>query len=70
MFGNGKVQMELQFHTEESFRIKMANHYDYEVYRNDGVSPLLKGFVNQLMLDNWAGFYPPDDFGSVKKFGD
>ena len=70
VFGNGKIQMEMQFHTEESFRIKMANHYDYEVYRTTGASKVIKTWTDSLMMDNWAGFTPPDGYGNVNNFGD
>lgn len=59
---------ELQFHTEQSFEIKMKNHYDYEVNRTRGVSEELKTLTEKWMKEMWSEFIPPELYLSIKGY--
>lgn len=62
VFSNGEVTFELQFHTEESYRIKSLNHYDYEVNRSWNVSKALKDLTDEWMIKQWEGFVRPSNY--------
>lgn len=67
-FERNGLCFELQFHTEQSFEIKMKNHYNYEVSRSVAVSNELKSLVEKWMMKNWKGFLPPDLFDIINNY--
>ena len=62
VFSNGDITFELQFHTEESYRIKSLNHEDYEVNRSSNVSKELKDLTDEWMKKQWEGFIRPKNY--------
>ena len=62
------ILFELQFHTQQSFNIKMVNHYDYEVNRSSMVSDVLREMTSKWMMKNWRGFVPPDLFENIDNY--
>ena len=66
VFSNGEVTFEIQFHTEESYRIKSLNHYDYEVNRSGNVSKALKDLTDEWMKKQWEGFVRPENYDYYK----
>lgn len=67
-FARDGISFELQFHTQESFDIKMANHYDYEVSRFVSVSSELKRLVSKWMTHKWLNFTAPDFWDTIKNY--
>ena len=67
-FERDGLYFELQFHTQQSFDIKIANHYDYEVNRNVSVSKELWELTDEWMKKNWRGFIPPDLFEMITNY--
>ena len=53
------LNIEVQFHTKESFRIKTANHKDYEKYRH-ATSPLNAQYYAKRMEKRWEGMPLPE----------
>ena len=64
-FKKDGLGFELQFHTQQSFEIKMINHYDYEVNRNINASEELRELTNKWMKKNWLGFNLPASYLSL-----
>jgi len=67
-FQKGELFFEIKFHTQESFNIKMANHYDYEVSRTDSISEDLKRITEKWMRLKWEEFIPPKLYFSITNY--
>ena len=62
---------ELQFHTSESFDLKMANHADYEVMRDIETSPTDRYEAWLRMVTSWQPVEKPagwENFGEVVNY--
>jgi hypothetical protein len=57
-------KFELQFHTEESFRIKQSNHVLYEKYRAT-TNPAEREILAHSMVRAWSGFTMPVNYASL-----
>jgi len=66
VFTNGEISFELQFHTEESYRIKSLNHEDYEVNRSMKISEELRALTDEWMKKQWEGFIRPENYDFYK----
>ena len=67
-FSRDGISFELQFHTQQSFDIKMANHYDYEVNRSANISEALRKLTEKWMTNKWADFLPPALFELIVNY--
>jgi len=68
MAGNGYSVTKIRnyFGSEESYRIKSLNHYDYEVNRSGNVSKALKDLTDEWMKKQWEGFVRPENYDYYK----
>jgi hypothetical protein len=59
------VLFELQFHTEDSFRVKMGQHVDYETMRDPARSAQEQFEAYERMRSNWEAIEVPEGVESV-----
>lgn len=67
MTPNGSVA-ELQFHTAQSFKIKMSNHPFYEEWRAPGITKAKQNEITAKMVRTWANLVVPNNAASLKSF--
>ena len=68
VFEKNGISFELQFHTRQSFDIKMGNHSDYEVWRTYNASHDLRAMVEKWMLKTWKDYMPPKLFDTISDY--
>jgi hypothetical protein len=68
IFGKDGISFELQFHTQQSYEIKMGNHYDYEVWRNRYASRDVKDLTDGWMMKTWADFEVPYNYSTINNY--